>query len=102
MRYATCFAILVDGRKVRLQDSRNFVGWSGRDEKRAYLFRNGGLHIEIQTDEEHPLGQLSPGSVCSINLQSVATVEQDGKRKFIAPDGSQIALAGRPTMKFSS
>ncbi len=94
MRYATCFAILTDGRKVMLQDSRFFVGWSGWDEKRSYLFRNGGLHIEMQTDAKHPVGRSSPGNVCNINLQTAVTAIEDRKRKFIAPDGSQIEFSG--------
>jgi malate synthase len=93
-RYATCFAILKDGRKVGMQDSRNFVGWSGRDENPAYLFCNSGLHIEIQTDSQHPIGRSSPGNVCNIKLQSAVAARQNGKRKFIAPDGSLLVLAG--------
>ena len=34
MRYAECFGVLADGRKVRFADKRNFVGWSGYDDSK--------------------------------------------------------------------
>ena len=39
MRYAECFALLRDGRKVGLADKRKFVGWSDDDQSRSFLFR---------------------------------------------------------------
>ncbi len=35
MRYAECHALLTDGRKVRLVDSRKFLGWSSHDSRRS-------------------------------------------------------------------
>lgn len=47
MRYAECVATLRDGRKVRLRDSRQFMGFSGRDRDRCLLFKAGGRRIVI-------------------------------------------------------
>ena len=99
MRYATCIAKLLNGRNVRFLDTRNFVGWSGWEDKCSFLFRTGGLQIEIRTDPEHRMGQNAPGNVCDVILE--ATAKKNGRsrirrpngiRKFIATDGSQIVL----------
>lgn len=90
-RYARCFAELADGRKVRFVKLRKFVGWSGRQNKRSFLFRNNGLHIEIRTDAG---GRDVPGQVDDVVLESAASVTQDCVRKFVGIDGSQVLLPG--------
>jgi hypothetical protein len=103
-RYAKCFAILKDGRKVELRNCRLFVGWLGWNHKRSFLFRTHGLQIEIQTDAEHPACRNAPGNVFQVVAEahthdsankSVPTPEKQSltNRKFIAIDGSQIILA---------
>lgn len=91
-RYARCFAELSDGSKVRFVKLRKFIGWSGRKNKRSFLFRNNGLHIEIRTDSEDPGRRDVPGHVNDVILESAATVRESGVRKFIGIDGSQILL----------
>jgi hypothetical protein len=106
MRYAKCFAILQDGRKVALQDSQLFVGWLGRNQRRSFLFRTNGLQVEIQTNSDHPASRSTPGYVCEVVVETIAGTgaesylpSQEGqpsnRRKFIAIDGSQIVLSGR-------
>jgi hypothetical protein len=114
MRYAIVIAILADGKKVRLKDNRKFVGWSGWESRRSYLFRNDEQYIEVQTDPEQPIAINLPGSIRNIVLGfpvtedhsvalHLAAVRQDGRaifprlndeRRFIAPDGEQIVLSG--------
>lgn len=53
MRYAECVATLADGRKARLRDSRQFMGFSGHDEQRSLLFKSGGCRIVIGARGEH-------------------------------------------------
>jgi len=89
MRYATLFAILTDGRKVRLRDARKFAGWSGWEAERSFLFRNNGQHIEIRTDATDTVSRMTPGKICNLVLESAG-----GDRKFISPDGSQLILPG--------
>ena len=91
-RYARCFAELTDGRTVRFVKLRKFIGWSGRDNKRSFLFRNHGLHIEIQTDAEQRNGRGAPGQVSDVILESALADNRDCNRKFIGIDGSQIFL----------
>jgi len=84
MRYASLYAVLKDGRKVRLRDSRDFAGWSGWSRNRSYLVRTADKLIEIVTDPEHPQGAAAPGKVRDLVFAATG--------KFIAPDGSQLVL----------
>ena len=61
MRYAECFAVLRDGRKVPLADRRRFIGWSGEPGKRSFLFRKNLLHIELRTDNGLTGSAQGPG-----------------------------------------
>jgi hypothetical protein len=98
MRYAECSARLIDGRTVRLRNSRQFVGWSGWDGKRSFLFRSGLRRIEIQTDAGVRIGNVCSGYVGVISWlvlmisASKAPIHNHATRKFIAPDGSQLVV----------
>jgi hypothetical protein len=54
MRYAECYATLANGRKARLQNTAQFIGWSDHDGKRGYLFRSGRRRVEIRAETEQP------------------------------------------------
>lgn len=86
MRYAECFALLGDGRKVSLSDRRKFIGWTGYGENRSLLFRNNGLHIEIQTNPEDPIGRDAPGNISDLILESAVTTIQDCEDSVSAVD----------------
>lgn len=86
MRYAECYALLADGRKVKLAERRKFVGWTGYGEDRSLLFRNNGLHIEIQTDPEHPIGREAPGNISDVIIESAITTIQDFEDSVAAVD----------------
>lgn len=114
MRYANCFAILTDGRKIKLRDARKFLGWSGWGKQRSYLFMNDDQYIEVRTHLDQSTDRPVPGNICSIVLGSpvsedqsaqlyYAAVRQDSQSmsptlneesKFIAPDGDQLVLSG--------
>jgi hypothetical protein len=102
MRYAACFAILRSGRKVPLRDARKFLGWSGWQAKRTYLFRSKGLLVEVRTNPELDDVRAIPGKIYDVvvrqlmpgDLVTAASngIGKAGIRKFIAPDGTQILL----------
>jgi malate synthase len=86
MRYAECFAELSDGRTVGLADRRKFIGWSGHGPARALMFKNNGLHIEIQTDPDHSIGRSAPGNISDIIVESAVTTIQDCEDSVAAVD----------------
>ena len=85
-RKAECIATLKDGREVKLLDSWQFAGFTGRDPLRSMLFINNGLHIEILIDEAHPVGKSAPGNVCDVMLESAVTTIQDCEDSVAAVD----------------
>jgi len=78
MRYAECYAVLADGQKVRLQNARQFMGWSGPEGEQTLLFRNNGRRIVIDAGARHH-GAESSG-------------RRNGVHKFIARDGSLLFM----------
>jgi len=84
-RYAECYALLQDGRKVSLLEPRKFVGWSSHKPSRTLLFRVNGAHLELDVADE--LAGQAPGKIHSISLEAMALRCADTMRKFIGIDG---------------
>jgi hypothetical protein len=91
-RYAECFALLSDGRKVGLTKPRRFVGWSSHNPSHTLLFRVKGAHLEL--DIEDQLAGMAPGKVHNITLEAMALRCADSVKKFIGIDGNLVLLAG--------
>lgn len=89
-RYAECFALLEDGRKVGLIEPRRFVGWSSYEPSRTLLFNVKGAHLEL--DIEDQLAGMAPGKVHNITLEAMALRAADRVKKFIGIDGHQVLL----------
>ena len=94
IRYAECFALLSDGRKVGLQESRAFVGWSRHDRDRSLLFRSQGMHYEVAV-EAALLGK-APGCIREVFLEAKSERRTSLPRKFIGVDGDLMMLPARP------
>ena len=89
-RYAECFAVLADGRKVGLVEPRKFVGWSSYNPSRTLLFRINGAHLELDVEEQ--LAGKAPGRIHNITLEAMAIRGADKMKKFIGIDGDQVLL----------
>ena len=85
-RKAECIATLNDGSEAKLQNSWQFIAYSGREAKRSLLFRNNGLHIEIQIDRDHPVGRVAAANVSDIILEAAVTTIQDCEDSVAAVD----------------
>ena len=85
-RKAECIATLADGRRVKLLDSWQFIGYTGREPVQSLLFQNNGLHIEVLIDAEHLIGKSAPANVCDISLESAVTTIQDCEDSVAAVD----------------
>jgi len=79
MRYTEFFALLADGRKVRLKDTRQFIAWlsRGRSGKRNFLFQGRHGRLELQAETEQ-----------TAKIVKTATSE----RAFVARDGSPFVV----------
>ena len=89
-RYAECYALLQDGRKVSLLEPRKFVGWSSHNPNRTLLFRVNGAHLELDVADE--LAGQAPGKIHSISLEAMALRCANTVRKFIGIDGDLMLL----------
>jgi len=89
-RYAECYALLQDGRKVSLLEPRKFVGWSSHNPNRTLLFRVNGAHLELDVADE--LAGQAPGKIHSISLEAMALRCANTVRKFIGIDGDLLLL----------
>ena len=96
MRYAECFALLSDGRKVGLQQPRKFVGWSHHSRNRSLLFRSNGKHFEVAV--EGRLRGQAPGSIREVFLEAKSERRSSLARKFIGVDGDLVILPVLPAM----
>lgn len=94
MRYAECFALLSDGRKVGLQDPRSFVGWSRHDADRSLLFCSDGKHVEVAV--EGRLQGHAPGGIREVLLEARSERRSSLARKFIGIDGDLVILTALP------
>lgn len=90
LRYAECYALLHDGRKVGLEEPRKFIGWSSHDPSRTLLFRVNGAHLELDVEEQ--LAGRAPGKIHNVVLEAMALRCASTIRKFIGIDGNLILL----------
>ena len=79
-------ASLASGDAVGLVDPSQYAGHQGAGNCCAFLFCNHGLHIEILTDAEHPVGKDAPANVADVILESAVTTIQDCEDSVAAVD----------------
>jgi malate synthase len=90
---AACTAMLASGGHCALADPDKFIGHSHQGDRCSLLFRNNGLHIEIQTNPEHPVGRDAPGNVSDVVLESALTTIQDCEDSVAAVDaGDKVGV----------
>ncbi|WP_043965387.1 malate synthase G [Anoxybacillus thermarum] len=100
VQYAVVDGILTvtvkNGQTTTLQDGEKFVGYQGSPEQpSAILLKNNGLHIEIQIDRTHPIGQTDAAGIKDVYLESALTTIMDCEDSVAAVDAEDKVLVYR-------
>ncbi|MGO0261098.1 malate synthase G [Priestia aryabhattai] len=80
-------AQLNDGSLTELQEEEKFVGYQGEEESPdALLFKNNGLHFEVQIDRTDSIGKTDDGGVKDILMEAALTTIMDCEDSVAAVD----------------
>ncbi|GAA0310723.1 malate synthase G [Psychrobacter aestuarii] len=79
-----------------LQNSAQFVGYTcSIDAPQSVLFKNNQLHVEIQIDANHPIGQDDPAHIKDMLLEAAVTTIQDCEDSVAAVDAEDKLMVYR-------
>jgi malate synthase len=87
-RPAILRATLQDGRSTALAEPSQFAGYARNGDAEAILLQSNGLHIELQVDRSHPVGQMSAAGLKDILLEAAITAIQDCEDSVAAVDAA--------------
>ncbi|WEA42176.1 malate synthase G [Priestia aryabhattai] len=80
-------AQLNDGSLTELQEEDKFVGYQGEEENPdALLFKNNGLHFEVQIDRTDSIGKTDDAGVKDILMEAALTTIMDCEDSVAAVD----------------
>ncbi|MED4028703.1 malate synthase G [Priestia megaterium] len=80
-------AQLNDGSLTELQEEEKFVGYQGEEESPdALLFKNNGLHFEVQLDRTDSIGKTDDAGVKDILMEAALTTIMDCEDSVAAVD----------------
>ncbi|MBE0370186.1 malate synthase G [Pseudoalteromonas aurantia] len=78
---------LNDSKQVSLLDPQQFVGYQGEAQNpSSLLLKRNGLHVEIQIDPHHPIGQSDKAGISDLILESALTTIMDCEDSVAAVD----------------
>lgn len=78
---------LENGVTTTLKDSEKLIAYQGEAENPStLLFKNNGLHFEIQMDRNHPIGKSDQAGIKDIVMESAVTTIMDFEDSVAAVD----------------
>ncbi|QPC97980.1 malate synthase G [Qipengyuania soli] len=83
------WADIADEHDGKLQDESQYVGKTAK----GLLFRQNGLHIEVQFDRESPIGKTDRAGISDIVLEAALTTIADCEDSVAAVDAEDKLLA---------
>ena len=87
---------LSDGSQVGLEDPQQYQGYQGNIEApSAIVLRHNGLHVELQIDPMHPIGQTDPAGLKDILMEAALTTIMDCEDSVAAVDAEDKTLVYR-------
>ena len=88
--------ILDDNSKTALLNKDQYIGYMDKGQgSYGLLFKNNNLHIEIQVDRSHPIGQEDPAGIKDILVESAITTIQDCEDSVAAVDAEDKIIVYR-------
>ena len=75
-----------DSRSTDLARPEQFAGFARDGEQQRILLQSNDLHIELQVDRSHPVGQMSAAGLKDILLEAAITAIQDCEDSVAAVD----------------
>jgi malate synthase len=85
------FKASVGDKAVVLENPGTYLGHAENGQSCTYLFVHNGLHIEIQTNPDHPIGRDAAANVADVVLESAITTIQDCEDSVAAVDAEDKA-----------
>ncbi len=83
-------AVSINGEPTGLQKPDAFVGFQGPMENpTSLLFRNNGLHIDVQFDSTHVIGKTDKAGISDLIIEAALTTIQDCEDSVAAVDAGE-------------
>ncbi len=86
---------LKNGEKTSLAHPDQFRGFKGQEKLSSVLLLNNGLHLDIQIDPTHPVGQDHPAGVKDVLMESALSTIQDCEDSVAAVDAEDKVIVYR-------
>jgi len=87
---------LSSGIQAGLKEAAKFAGYQGPPEApTSILFKNNGLHFDIQIDRDHPIGRTDQAGIKDIVMEAALTTIMDCEDSVAAVDAEDKVLVYR-------
>jgi malate synthase len=87
---------LTNGNNTTLSDPTKLRGYTGKpDDPSSILLSNHGLHVELQIDRQHPIGQTHSAGIKDVVLEAAITTIQDCEDSVATVDADDKAIVYR-------